>query len=141
MSNLKTNGRSLRMTGLAALIVGLPLAACGSSTGTGAAGGAVAGAAVGGPVGAVVGGVAGATVGAALSPDETTRVRQYVVTQPHPSVRVTDEVEVGYRIPTRVRLYPVPASVGLRSDYRYAVVNNRRVLVDPATREVIYIVE
>ena len=129
---------------LAALVVGLPLAGCGSSVTTGAAGGAATGAAIAGPVGAAVGGVTGATVGAAvgaLTPDETVRVREYVVTQQQPSVRITENVDVGYRLPTRVTLYPVPQSVGMRSDYRYAIVNDRRVLVDPSTREVVYVVQ
>ncbi|WP_371877278.1 DUF1236 domain-containing protein [Alsobacter ponti] len=131
----------MRLAAIGALAIGLPLAGCASGAGTGAAGGAVAGAAVGGPVGAVVGGVTGAAVGAALTPDETTRVRTYVVAQRHPSVRVRDEVVVGYPLPRNVRLYPVPASVGLSTEYRYAVVNNRRVLVEPDTREVVYIIQ
>jgi hypothetical protein len=128
----------------AAALLGLPVAACSSptaGTATGAATGAVAGAVVGGPVGAAVGGVAGAAVGATLSAEESTRVRQYVVTQRHPSVRVRDEVVVGYRLSPRVALYPVPPTVGLRGDYRYTVLNNRSVLVDPATREVVYILD
>lgn len=125
----------------AVALIGLPLGACGSNATTGAAGGAVAGAVVGGPVGAAVGGVAGATVGAALTPDEGTRVRQYVVTQRRPSVRVRDEVVVGYEVPSRVRLYPVPANVGLTTQYDYAVINNQPVLVDPQSRQIVYIVE
>jgi hypothetical protein len=119
----------------------LSLAACASNAPTGAAGGAVAGAVVGGPVGAVVGGVAGATVGAALTPDQSTRVRQYVVTQRRPSVRVRDEVVVGYQVPSRVRLYPVPADVGLTSEYQYTYINERPVLVEPQTRQVVYVVQ
>ena len=38
-------------------------------------------------------------------------------------------------------LYPVPPSVGVRTDYRYAVVNNRRLIVDPSTREVVYVIQ
>src|SRR5215218_8165738 len=91
-------------------IVGVPLAACvGPGATTGAAGGAVAGAVVGGPVGAAVGGVAGAAVGGALTADESTRVRTYVVTQRRPSARLSDEVIVGQPLPPRVRIYPVPS--------------------------------
>jgi len=130
----------LRKSTMAALVVGLPLAGCGSSVTTGAAAGAATGAVIAGPVGAAVGGVTGATVGA-LTPDETVRVREYVVTQQRPSVRLTGDVDVGYRLPTRVALYPVPPSVGVRTDYRYAVVNNRRLIVDPSTREVVYVIQ
>ena len=125
----------------AVAIAAWPLAACQTATGTGAAGGAVAGAVVGGPVGAVVGGVAGATVGAAISPDETLRAREYVFSQRRPSIRVRGRVRVGYRLPPRVTLHPVPPQVGLRGDYRYTVVNRRPMLVEPRTREVIYVYE
>lgn len=73
----------------------------------------------------------------AKRPEETTRAREYVVTQRRPSYRVRDEVVVGYRVRTRAVLYPVPAEVGLRTQYEYTVINNRRVLVDPDTRTVI----
>jgi hypothetical protein len=127
-------------TALVLTLLAVPLAACQTATG-GAAGGAVAGAVVGGPVGAVVGGVAGGVLGAALSPEESTRVRQYVVAQPRPSARVAEQVVIGQPVPPRVRLYPVPASVGLRTTYSYTVVNNRTVLVDPQTREIVEILD
>jgi uncharacterized protein DUF1236 len=126
---------------LVAALLTVPLAACQSGATGGAAGGAVAGAVVGGPVGAVVGGVAGAALGGALSPAESTRVRQYVVTQRRPSARVAEQVVVGEPLPPSVRLYPVPASVGLRSPYSYTVVNNQTVLVDPQTREIVEVIE
>ena len=50
-------------------------------------------------------------------------------------------VVVGTALPPRVRLYPVPPQVGLTTRYDYAVVNNRTVLVDPASRQVTYIIE
>jgi uncharacterized protein YcfJ len=127
-------------TASALALASFSLAACQTaSTTTGAVGGAVAGAAIGGPVGAVAGGVAGAAAGAAISPDETARAQRYVVTQRRPSVRISDEVDVGYRLPPRVATYRVPADVGLSSDYDYTIVNDRRVLVEPTTREVVYV--
>jgi hypothetical protein len=122
-------------------ILAVPLAGCQTGTATGAAGGAVAGAVVGGPVGAVVGGAAGAAVGGALSPDESTRVRQYVVTQRRPSMRVSEQIVVGNPLPPRTRIYPVPASVGLQNSYSYTVVNGQTYLVDPQTREVVEVIE
>ena len=124
-----------------AMLVALPLAGCGSTTTTGAAGGAVAGAVVGGPVGAVVGGVAGAAIGAAMSPEETTRVRTYVVAQNRPSYTVRDEVVVGYRVPRRATLYVVPRDAGVTTNYRYTIINNRAVLVDPNTREIVEVLD
>jgi hypothetical protein len=127
-------------TTLVLTLFAIPLAACQTATG-GATGGAVAGAIVGGPVGAVVGGVAGGVLGAALSPEESARARQYVVAQPRPSARVAQQVVIGEALPPRVRVYPVPASVGLRSTYSYTVVNNRTVLVDPQTRRIVEILD
>jgi phage tail tape-measure protein len=107
----------------------------------GAATGAVGGAIVGGPVGAAVGGVTGAIVGGVLSGPDQTRVRQYVVRERHPSVRVQEDVEVGAELPGTVRYYEIPADVGVNTTYRYTVVNDRAVLVDPRTRRVVQILE
>jgi hypothetical protein len=131
---------SVSNTALILTLLAVPLAACQTATG-GAAGGAVAGAIVGGPVGAVVGGVAGGALGAALSPEESTRVRQYAVAQPTPSARIEQQVAIGQPVPPRVRLYPVPASVGLRTTYSYTVVNNQTVLVDPQTRRIVQVLD
>ena len=136
--------RVLRSTApLAVLALPLALAACQSGAGTasGAAGGAVTGAIVGGPIGAAVGGVAGAAVGAVLSAEEATRVRTYTVAQRRPSIRVSEEVVVGQPLPSRVRLYDVPPSVGLQNPYSYTIVNDQTVLVDPQTRTVVQVIE
>ncbi|EIM24555.1 DUF1236 domain-containing protein [Microvirga lotononidis] len=126
-------------------LLALPLAACQSNTeagaATGAAGGALTGAVVGGPVGAVVGGVAGAAVGGALTAEEQNRVHTYVVAQRRPTMRVAEEVTVGQPLPPRVRLYPVPQSVGLRNPYSYTIVNDQTVLVDPQTRTVVQVIQ
>lgn len=101
----------------------------------GAIGGAAVGAAVGGPVGAAVGGIAGAAAGAiATPPDE---VRTYVLREDAPSVHVEHEVVVGSELPDAVVLYPVPKYEA----YSYAVVNDRRVIVEARTRKVIQVVE
>jgi hypothetical protein len=123
----------------AIVALALPVAACQTGAATGAAGGAVAGAVVGGPVGAAVGGVAGAAVGGALTAEERTRSRVYIVAQRRPSVRVREQVAVGYRVPARVTLHSVPAEAGLRADYRYTVINERPVLIEPRTRRVVYV--
>lgn len=133
--------RSRVLSSAAALtILALPLAACQSGAATGAAGGAVTGAVLGGPIGAAVGGVAGAAAGGALSADESTRVRSFVVAQRRPSIRVSEQVVVGQPLPPRVRTYPVPASVGLASPYSYTIVNDQTVLVDPQTRQVVEVI-
>jgi Protein of unknown function (DUF1236) len=82
----------------------------------GAIGGAAAGAAVGGPVGAVVGFGLGSIMGSQLTP--------------RPSQPYGGPVAVGQRLPRDVAIYPVPH----HPRYRYAVVNDERVIVNPRTR-------
>lgn len=128
--------RNVTFAAVTAMAIAAPsLCFAQASTATGAAGGAAAGAAVGGPVGAAVGGVVGATVGAAAEPP--TEVRSYVVRERVPSVRVQERVVVGEPLPPRVRLRVVPD----HPKYGFAVVNERRVIVDPDTRRVIEIME
>lgn len=105
----------------------------------GAATGAVGGAVVGGPVGAVVGGVAGAVAGG-IAESTRPQFREYVVTRRHPSHRVEAEIRVGSELPQTVTYYEVPDRFG-ETRYRYTVVNDRTVLVDPSTRRIIQIIE
>lgn len=104
---------------------------------SGAAGGAITGAIVGGPVGAAVGGIAGAALGTAIDPppqEVVTYVRQQPVSQP---VVVERQVVVGEPIPETVVLTPVPE----HRQYAYAIVNDRRVIVDPQTHTVVQIID
>ena len=116
--------RILAATAVAAFFA-LPLAAHAQS-------GAAAGATTGAVGGAIVGG---------LSDEQQPRFRQYTTTTRRPSYRYENEVRVGAVLPsTGVEYYEVPAEYGVR-DYRYTVVNDRTVLVDPRTHRVIQIVE
>lgn len=128
-----------------ASVLALTLAACqtGAGTGaaTGAAGGAVTGAVLGGPVGAAIGGVAGAAAGGVLSAEEASVVRTSIVAERRPSIRVQERVVVGQPLPSRVRIYPVPPHAGLREPYGYTIVNDRTVLVDPQTRQIVQILD
>jgi phage tail tape-measure protein len=110
-----------------------------AGAGAGLATGAVAGAIVGGPVGAAIGGAIGAIAGGTLSAPQTARVQHYVVMQGTPSAYVQDQVVVGAPLPQAVSSYPGPADVGVNTQYRYSVLNERTVLVDPQTRRVIQI--
>ena len=102
--------------------------------------GAIAGAVVGGPVGAVVGGVGGAVVGAIIG-DNTPKFQQYVVEQRVPSYAYAEPVAVGTVLPSDGVVYrQVPAEYGA-TQYRYTVVNNRTVLVEPGTRRVVQIID
>jgi uncharacterized protein YcfJ len=116
-----------------------PQGAQGGAAG-GAAAGAVGGAVVGGPVGAVVGGVGGAVVGGIIG-DNTPRFKNYVTEQRVPSYTYQEEVRVGAVLPDRGVTYrEVPAEYGVKG-YRYTVVNNRTVLVEPGTRKIVQVIE
>ncbi|MBS4005719.1 MAG: DUF1236 domain-containing protein [Afipia sp.] len=116
-----------------ALTPGLALAQ--TATEQGARDGAATGHAIGGPVGGAVGGTVGAAVGTAV--DIPAAVISAVTGLPGPSVVVKERVVVGEPLPEYVELRPVPS----HTEYRYAVVNDRRVLVEPRTRRVIRVIE
>jgi hypothetical protein len=103
----------------------------------GAATGAVGGAIVGGPIGAVVGGVGGG----AIIGDQTPRFQTYVVEQRRPSYTYAEPVVVGATLPNEgVVYYDVPREYG-ETSYRYTVVNNRTVLVDPRTSRIVQVIQ
>lgn len=106
-----------------------------SATVEGAREGAATGHAVGGPLGGAVGGTVGAAVGTAI--DIPAAVISAVTGLPGPSVVVKERVVVGEPLPDYVELRPVPR----HTEYRYAVVNDRRVIVEPRTRRVIRVIE
>jgi hypothetical protein len=106
-----------------------------STTATGAANGAAAGGNVAGPVGEIVGGTVGAAVGAGL--EIPNAVITSIDAERAPSVTVRERVVVGEPLPPTVELRTVPS----HTEYRYAVVNDRRVIVEPRTRKVIKIID
>ena len=105
-----------------------------STTAQGAADGAAAGGQIGGPVGAMVGGTVGAAVGAGL---EIPNAVFSAVPRGEPSVTIRERVVVGEPLPETVVLRPVPSY----TEYRYAVVNDRRVIVEPRTRRIVKIID
>ncbi|MCK0196534.1 DUF1236 domain-containing protein [Ancylobacter sp. 6x-1] len=125
-----------------AILLAIPVAANaqdGAGVAAGATTGAVGGALVGGPVGAVVGGVAGAVVGG-ISDDQRSRFHTYVVEERVPSYTYDRQVVVGSELPASgVRYYDVPADYG-QTQYRYTVVNDQTVLVDPRTHRIVQII-
>jgi hypothetical protein len=119
----------------------LPVAAqAQSGVAAGATTGAVGGAIIGGPVGAVVGGVGGAVVGG-ITDATRPQFRTYVIEQRVPSYTYAEPVVVGAELPEQgITYYEVPAQYGA-TQYRYTVVNNRTVLVEPRTRRVVQVIE
>ena len=67
--------------------------------------------------------------------DPPQQVRTYVVSNPVDPVYLQGEVVVGAGLPETVQLRPVPDY----GTYRYVYVNGQPVLVDPASRRIVYI--
>lgn len=63
-------------------------------------------------------------------------VVSFVAQQLIQPVIVDGEVVVGATLPAAVPVYPVPAS-----PYVYSYVNGQRILVEPATRRIVYVVQ
>ncbi len=135
---------SLLLSAAIVALLALPMTAQAQGTVRGAQEGAAAGGAAAGPLGAVVGGTLGAaagTVGGILGVDERPRFREYVEREHRPSFRYDGDVRVGAVLPPgSVRLYAVPREYHARN-YRYAVVNDRPILVDPRTRRIVEVIE
>ncbi len=108
----------------------------------GAAEGAREGSRDAGPVGGVVGGAVGGAVGAAtglLGIDEGPRFRQYVQREHRRSFRYDEPVRVGAVLPEDVEYYDVPREYGV-THYRYTIIDDEPVLVDPSTRRIVQII-
>jgi hypothetical protein len=111
-----------------------------SGIAAGATTGAVVGGVAGGPVGAAIGAGAGAVAGG-IADDRRPRFRSYVSERHVPSYRYEHEVRVGADLPSSgVTYYDVPEEYGV-TNYRYTVVNDRTVLVDPHSHRVIQVIE
>ncbi|HEX7789720.1 MAG TPA: DUF1236 domain-containing protein [Afipia sp.] len=85
-------------------------------------------------------GLAGPGVGI-ISDDERPRFRRYIVEERVPSYSIDTPVRVGSVLPeSGVTYYDVPQEYGATS-YRYTVVNDRPILVEPRTRRVMQVIE
>jgi len=77
-------------------------------------------------------------------PELTIRVREfrtYVTGQRHHSYRYENDLRVGADLPSSgVTYYEVPREYGV-TRYRYTVVNDRTVLVDPGTHRIVEIID
>jgi len=71
-----------------------------------------------------------------VTPDQQTIIKEYVHRKPLASVNVLGlELGIGSTLPDTVELHEIPDV-----QYRYVVVNDHTVLVDPATRRVIEVI-
>ena len=111
----------------------------------GAERGAAEGSAVGGPVGGAVGGVVGGVaggIGGLLGVDEVPRFHDFVISEPRSSYRYSEDPRVGMILPSAgVAYYSVPREYRVSPRYRYTVVNETPVLVDPRTRRVVQVID
>ncbi|MGO9432345.1 DUF1236 domain-containing protein [Rhodoblastus sp.] len=135
-----------RIIGFAALaaIALAPVGAYAQGIERGAAQGADEGGRDAGPVGAVVGGAVGAATGAVgglLGVDQRPRFHEYVRREHVRSYRLDEPVRVGAVLPeSDVEYYPVPREFG-PTPYRYTVVDDEPVLVDPHTHRIVQVIE
>ena len=136
--------KTILQASIVAAVLALPLTAHAEGTVRGAAEGAEEGGRAAGPVGAIVGGTVGAAVGTVngiLGIDDRPRFREYVVRERRPSYVVREEVRVGTVLPEAgVTYYDVPAEYKAPG-YRYTVVNDRPVIVEPRTHRVVEIID
>src|SRR3982751_4621831 len=72
-----------------------------------------------------------------IQPEQDTVIREYVKKQPLASVKVPGvELNVGTALPDTVELHEVP-----NVKYRYVVVDNQTVVVDPDTRKIVKVIQ
>jgi Protein of unknown function (DUF1236) len=70
------------------------------------------------------------------------RFREYVVREGVPAYHIGEDVRVGYVLPRRgVALYDLPRTYGVRPGYRYAVVNDVPVIVEPRSRRIVEVID
>ena len=133
MEDMMTNRFTVSI--VAASLLASSAAFAQSTTTEGARSGAAAGGSVAGPVGEAVGGTVGAAVGLGL--EIPNAVITSIQGERAPSVTVRERIVVGEPLPSSVELRTVPS----HTEYRYAVVNDRRVIVEPRTRKIIRILD
>ncbi|TGV55634.1 DUF1236 domain-containing protein [bacterium M00.F.Ca.ET.141.01.1.1] len=72
-----------------------------------------------------------------IQPEQETVIKEYVKKQPLASVKVPGvELSLGTALPDTVELHEVP-----NVKYRYTVIDNQTVIVDPGTHKIIKIIE
>ncbi|MGX8008866.1 DUF1236 domain-containing protein [Mesorhizobium sp. ORM8.1] len=72
-----------------------------------------------------------------LAPEQETTIREYVKKEPLASIKLPGvELKVGSTVPEKVELHKVP-----NVKYEYTVIDNRTVVVDPATHTVVKVLD
>ncbi|RWM20299.1 MAG: DUF1236 domain-containing protein [Mesorhizobium sp.] len=74
-----------------------------------------------------------------ITPEQQTVVREYVQRHPLASISLLGvELNVGSTLPDTVELHPIEVP---DVEYRYVVVDDRTVLVDPGTRRIVQVID
>lgn len=81
-----------------------------------------------------------------LTGEQRTRLRETVVrNRPERVTNIDVRINVGQRLPRRVSLYPIPdvlvSTYPVYRDYRYVVVRDEICIVDPATYEIVEVID
>jgi hypothetical protein len=132
--------RNLLLASVAVFALGAAVPAMAQDKAAGAAaGGAVGGVTggtigffLGGPIGAVIGGFAGATIGASAGVSASTV--DYAANNPVDPVYLDANVDVGYKLGDKVKIYDVEGD----PKYGYVYANNRVYIVDRDSREIVH---
>jgi hypothetical protein len=76
-----------------------------------------------------------------IASDQRKSFQSYVIEEQTPAYRVPGDIQIGTTLPdVGVTYYDVPERFGA-TRYRYTIVNDRTVLVDPKTRKVVQVVK
>jgi hypothetical protein len=77
-----------------------------------------------------------------ITSDQETKIRTFVTAQNTAKVQIPSDVkiEVGAKLPETVELHAL-AAPDVKLEYRYIMVDNKIVLVDPNTRAIVHIIE
>jgi hypothetical protein len=83
-----------------------------------------------------------ASASVTISPEQRTRIKQYVVEKKVKPVTVKERVAVGATLPSDVELVAVPSDWGPEmSRYRYVYSDDRVMLVEPGSRRVVQVID
>ena len=114
---------------LLGLSVAMPAYAAGVGAATGATTGGTLGFVLGGPIGAIIGGFSGALIGNGAEDATIT----YAGTHPVEQVYVDDNVNVGYKVTSSIKVYPIEGD----DAHGYFYANNRVWIIDRSSGEVV----
>ncbi|TIR03096.1 MAG: DUF1236 domain-containing protein [Mesorhizobium sp.] len=74
-----------------------------------------------------------------VTPEQQTVIREYVDRHPLASISLLGvELNIGSTVPETVELHPIDVP---DVEYRYVVVDDRTVLVDPGTRRIVQVID